>query len=124
MRVLIDMNLSPDWLETFKQHGIEALHWSKVGKHNAPDTDILSYAKTGGYIIFTNDLDFGTILALGSHSSPSVLQLRTQDILPSDVENVVIQTLKICKDYLDTGALVVVDANKTRVRILPLRENN
>jgi predicted nuclease of predicted toxin-antitoxin system len=124
MRVLIDMNLSPDWVETFKQHDIEALHWSTVGEHNAPDTDILGYAKTGGYIIFTNDLDFGTILALGGHSSPSVLQLRNQDILPSDVENVVVQTLKICKDYLETGALVVVDADKTRVRILPLRENN
>jgi predicted nuclease of predicted toxin-antitoxin system len=124
MRVLIDMNLSPDWVETFKRHNIEALHWSKVGKYNAPDTDILSYAKTGSYIIFTNDLDFGTILALGGHSSPSVLQLRNQDILPSDVENVVVQTLQTCQGYLEAGALVVVDANKTRVRILPLRESN
>jgi predicted nuclease of predicted toxin-antitoxin system len=124
MRVLIDMNLSPDWVETFKQHDIEAVHWSTVGASNAPDTDILSYAKTGSYIIFTNDLDFGTILALGGHSSPSVLQLRNQDIFPSDVENVVVQTLQTCKEYLGAGALVVVDVNKTRVRVLPLRENN
>jgi predicted nuclease of predicted toxin-antitoxin system len=74
------MNLSPDWVETFRQHSIEAVHWSKVGQNNAPDTDILSHAKTNGYVIFTNDLDFGTLLALGGHDSPSVLQLRNQDI--------------------------------------------
>jgi predicted nuclease of predicted toxin-antitoxin system len=124
MRVLIDMNLSPDWVETLKQNGIEAVHWSTVGAKNASDIDIFSYANTENYLIFTNDLDFGTILALGGHRLPSVLQLRNQDILPSDVENVVIQTLETCKDYLETGALIVVDSNKTRVRVLPLHKSN
>ncbi len=124
MRVLIDMNLSPDWVETLKQNGIEAVHWSTVGAKNASDIDVFSYASRENYLIFTNDLDFGTILALGGHSLPSVLQLRNQDILPSDVESVVIQTLETCKDYLEAGALVVVDVNKTRVRVLPLRKSN
>lgn len=124
MRILVDMNLSPDWVETFKKHDIEAKHWLAVGNASAPDSDLISYAKEHDYLIFTSDLDFGTILALGVHNSPSVLQLRNQDVLPSDVENVVIQTLQASKEYLETGALVVIDANKTRVRILPLKEQN
>jgi predicted nuclease of predicted toxin-antitoxin system len=123
MKVWIDMNLSPDWVETFKLHGIEAVHWITIGKMDAPDSDIFECARKGEYIIFTNDLDFGTILALGGHESPSVVQLRSQDVLPSDVENVIVQTLETCKDYLEAGALVVIDANKTRVRVLPLRES-
>ncbi len=28
---LIDMNLSPAWVETFTEHGWPAVHWSTVG---------------------------------------------------------------------------------------------
>jgi len=37
MKLLIDMNLSPGWVEVFKQQGLEALHWSAVGDPRAPD---------------------------------------------------------------------------------------
>lgn len=30
MSVLIDMNLSPVWVNYFNQHGIEAIHWSEI----------------------------------------------------------------------------------------------
>jgi predicted nuclease of predicted toxin-antitoxin system len=30
-RLLIDMNLSPDWVEFFGSHGVDAIHWSAVG---------------------------------------------------------------------------------------------
>jgi predicted nuclease of predicted toxin-antitoxin system len=31
MKILIDMNLSPDWVNYFAASGIEAIHWSRVG---------------------------------------------------------------------------------------------
>jgi predicted nuclease of predicted toxin-antitoxin system len=31
MKILIDMNLSPNWAGFLKGVGIEALHWSDVG---------------------------------------------------------------------------------------------
>jgi predicted nuclease of predicted toxin-antitoxin system len=37
MKILIDMNLSPEWVQEFKHHQIEAIHWSTVGQHDAPD---------------------------------------------------------------------------------------
>lgn len=37
MKILIDMNLSPTWVQEFKAHGIDAVHWSAVGIHDAPD---------------------------------------------------------------------------------------
>lgn len=30
MRILVDMNLSPAWIDTFTANGWEALHWSEV----------------------------------------------------------------------------------------------
>lgn len=31
MKILIDMNLSPNWVGFLKGAGVEALHWSEVG---------------------------------------------------------------------------------------------
>jgi len=36
MKILIDMNLSPEWVQEFKLHNIEAVHWSAIGKFDAP----------------------------------------------------------------------------------------
>lgn len=35
MRILIDMNLSPDWVPVLIEGGFEAVHWSQVGEPNA-----------------------------------------------------------------------------------------
>ena len=64
MKILIDMNLSPLWVSYFANAGIDAVHWMTIGDAAAIDRVILTYAKTHGYIVFTNDLDFGALLAM------------------------------------------------------------
>lgn len=63
MKVLSDMNLSPNWVPLLEAAGFESVHWSTVGDPGASDRSILEWALTNGYIVFTNDLDFGAILA-------------------------------------------------------------
>jgi len=120
MKILIDMNLSPVWVETFVAANIEAVHWSSIGSASSKDTEIAEYARVHGFVIFTHDLDFGTILALTHSAGPSVLQVRTQDIMPSGLGVVVIGALKENQQALEKGALIVVDETRLRVRILPL----
>ena len=48
------------------------------------------------------------------------MQVRTQNVTVSHLSKMVIQTLKEHADLLDKGALIIVDENKKRVRILPL----
>ena len=76
--ILIDMNLSPEWVEEFRLHNIEAVHWSDAGMFDAPDSIIMDWARKHSYIVFTHDLDFGTALALTKAEKPSVIQVRTQ----------------------------------------------
>ena len=64
MKILIDMNLSPDWTAVLTAENIEAAHWSSVGKRDAPDEEIMQYARENGCAVFTHDLDFGAMLAL------------------------------------------------------------
>jgi predicted nuclease of predicted toxin-antitoxin system len=123
MKILIDMNLSPDWTAAFTAANIESVHWSTVGDPQAEDIEIIEYARVNGYVVFTHDLDFGMILALTHAAGPSVIQVRTQDILPSSLASTLISVVRDNESALDQGALIVVDEARARVRILPLQKN-
>lgn len=120
MKILVDMNLSPDWVETFGHYDLHAVHWSRIGDPRAADTVILSWARANGYLVFTNDLDFGTLLALTHAQGPSVIQVRAQDLLPSHLGQMVAETILRHQEMLTSGALIVLDERKAKVRILPL----
>jgi len=121
MKVLIDMNLSPDWVSWLNQAGYEVVHWSDVGNPKAPDHEILKWAKQTGYIVFTHDLDFGDILAATATDAPSVIQIRTQDVTPEHCGILLINVLSRYTDELSGGALISVDEDRARIRILPLQ---
>jgi predicted nuclease of predicted toxin-antitoxin system len=120
MKILIDMNLTPDWVTAFAAANIESIHWSTVGDPQAEDKRIVEYARQNGYVIFTHDLDFGTILALTRADGPSVVQVRAQNILPSQLADLIVSVLRSNEQVLEQGALLVVDEGRQRVRILPL----
>jgi predicted nuclease of predicted toxin-antitoxin system len=120
MKILIDMNLSPEWVSTFVTAGIESIHWSTVGDQAAPDRIIMEYAKVNGYVVFTHDLDFGTLLAITKSALPSVIQLRTQDLMPATIGNLVISAISQFQEQLESGALITLDPSIARVRILPI----
>ncbi len=120
MRILVDMNLSPLWEEAFERQGIEAIHWSRIGEAKAKDREIMACARERGFIVFTNDLDFGHLLALTHASGPSVIQVRSEDVLPESIGPVVFRALAQHREVLEDGALVVIEPADFRVRILPI----
>lgn len=120
LSILVDMNLSPDWVEYFAECGLTATHWSQVGVPVAPDRTIMQWARENGFLVFTHDLDFGTLLALSHASGPSVVQLRSRETLPSRIGNKVVSAINQHENELATGALVVIETDRLRVRVLPL----
>jgi len=48
MKLLIDMNLSPKWVEELKQGGWDAVHWSVVGDPQATDNAIMEWREQMG----------------------------------------------------------------------------
>jgi predicted nuclease of predicted toxin-antitoxin system len=41
MKILLDMNLPPAWVDFLENHGIQAIHWSNVGSYDASDKEIM-----------------------------------------------------------------------------------
>lgn len=120
MKILIDMNLSPEWVPILQEQGWEAVHWSSIGDPGDPDRVIFDYAADRGYVVFTHDLDFGAILAASGAKTPSVVQLRVQDVSTKALRATAVTLFRSLIEAIDVGALVIVDQNRTRVRILPL----
>ena len=100
---------------------IGALHWSSVGSRSALDTEIMAWARGNQYIVFTNDLDYGALLFATAAASPSVIQIRTEDIRPASAGHATLFALEVAAEDLSTGALVTINPRRLRISTLPLR---
>ncbi len=124
MKILLDMNLSPAWAPVLNRAGFQCTHWRDVGVATATDATIMSWARDNGYLVFTHDMDFGTLLAMTRASGPSVLQVRVANPTPEAIGHDVIRLLNLRRDLFSRGVLVTLDKARARIRVLPLGESD
>ncbi len=122
MKLLIDMNLSPRWVEAFRSEGFDAEHWSTIGSRSASDAQIMAFANQYNCVVVTNDLDFGDMLAATNGNKPSVVQIRSDDLRPASIARQVIAALTQMRTELAEGALITIDPKRVRLRLLPLSQ--
>lgn len=123
MKLVIDMNLSPQLVTFLKKNGFQTIHWAEVGDPRAADYTIMDWARKNDYWVITNDLDFGDILAATDALCPSVIQVRTQDVSPNHLTPILIPVLNEYKIHLEEGALITVDEARSRIRMLPIKQS-
>ncbi len=119
MKFVVDMNISPLWVDHLNDSGYDAVHWSNIGPAYARDDQIVDWAREHERIILTGDLDFGTMLVASGASQPSVVQLRSALTLPSYIGRFVVEAIRRAKADLLSGALLTIKAGRTRIRVLP-----
>ena len=119
-RVLIDMSLSPSFHAVFERHGVDAIHWMHAGDPKATDARIMAWGRANDRIVPTNDLDFATILETTGAQKPSVVRVRAADVRPDAIGGHLVECLQRFGTELEQGAIVVVEKDRMRVRVLPL----
>ncbi len=122
MKFLVDMNLSPLWVEALAESDIASVHWSTVGDHGAPDSEIMAYALTHEMFVLTHDLDFSAILAATFQCRPSVVQIRAMNVSPNVIGPQVVAAIRQSEAELLEGALVTVEPARLRLRLLPFKK--
>lgn len=122
MKLHVDMNLTPRWVEVLVAGGFEAAHWASLGAANASDAIPMRYAQTHDYVVLTHDLDFSAILATTHGNKPSVVQLRADNVSPDAIGAQVVRALRQMPRELAEGALLTIDPSRTRLRLLPLHK--
>jgi predicted nuclease of predicted toxin-antitoxin system len=119
VKIIVDVNLAIRWVKMLSERGVEAVHWTEIGAANAPDTEIIAYARQNGYSIFTNDLDFSALLVFAQASGPSIIQIRAEDTRPEALVDHAAQIFIQFRTEIEQGSLITIDPKKTRLHILP-----
>ncbi len=120
MRFLADAGISPKTVDFLKQVGHEVIHVRTLGLQRAPDLQLVERARADGSVIVTFDLDFGDILALGVLDKPSAIILRLADERADSVNQRLSTVLTERLADLESGALILVEDTRYRVRKLPI----
>jgi predicted nuclease of predicted toxin-antitoxin system len=78
------------------------------------------YAAKHDFVVLTHDLDFGAILAATQGRKPSVVLIRAENTSHAVIGEKVAAALRQAARELESGALLIVDAARSRLRMLPL----
>lgn len=121
MRFLVDAKLSPRVTARFRAAGHDAVHAGDEGLLTADDGTILAYAASSRRTLVSADADFAMLLAVGGHSAPSLLLLRSADRLtPEQQANLLLANLDAVSSDIESGAVVTIGRGHLRVRTLPM----
>jgi len=124
MKLLVDMNLSPEWVEVLSRAGWQVIHWSTAGPATAADTELLAWARDHNYVVLTQDLDSGQLLFHTREIGPSVVLLRIRKELDPLQQARICQIPRMAQGALETGALVSIDERRARLRRLPIQSGD
>jgi predicted nuclease of predicted toxin-antitoxin system len=120
LKLLLDMNLSPDFAAYLRNRGIETQHWTEIGNPEASDVEIMEYASLNEYTVVTMDLDFGDILVSTQNVTPSVIQIRAKEAISEKVFALSFEAIRTAEQELLKGAILTIDIERSRLRMLPI----
>ena len=118
--ILADMGVSVSTVRSLREAGHDSVHLRDQGLLKMEDAHILDKARSEGRIVLTFDLDFGDLLAASGEKLPSVIVFRLRNQTPSSVQPSLFEVLSNCEADLNSGAIVVVEENRYRVRRLSI----
>ena len=121
MNFLLDENQSPLLVSLLASLGHNVVHVRDLGLSSAADVVVLAVASEQGRVLISSDTDFGELLAESNASAPSVVLFRRQgQRRAAELVKLLSANLGAIAEDLETGALVVIDADRIRVRRLPM----
>ena len=121
MRFLVDNALSQVLAKRLCDAGHDAVHVREYGLEAAEDSEVFARAEQENRVLVSADTDFGGLLALANRSSPSFILFRFASPRRPDLQAAwLLANLPGVAEHLGSGAIVVLEDERVRVRRLPL----
>jgi predicted nuclease of predicted toxin-antitoxin system len=121
IRLLADVHMSPKTVADLQKQGYEIMRSSEFLPANAPDINILEFARTENWVVLTQDLDFSMLVALSRYSQPSLITLRLSSAKPDIVTQKLLDVLPQIEEALQEGSAITIQDESIRIRKLPVR---
>jgi predicted nuclease of predicted toxin-antitoxin system len=121
IRLLADVHISPKTVADLQKQGYEIMRSSEFLPANAPDINILEFARTQNWVVLTQDLDFSMLVALSRYSQPSLITLRLSSAKPDIVTQKLLDVLPQIEEALQEGSAITIQDESIRIRKLPVR---
>ncbi len=123
MKFLLNENIPPSLTNRLKSFGYDAIHIYDCGLTGQSDENIIEFASLHNYIIITHDLDYSRIISLSGNSNPSVITFRQKVISADIISDSLARVIPKISVFLTSGALVSIDQELLRYRLLPLKRD-
>ena len=120
MRLLCDMGVSMKVVQWLRDQGHDCVHLRDEGLQRLPDGQVFAKAIAEDRVVVTFDLDFGDIVATMGSRVASVLLLRLRNARADRVIERLAAALDVAGGALESGAVVVVQESRFRIRHLPI----
>ena len=120
MRFLIDNSVSPRLAQMLTDAGHDAIHIREVDSPSQKDEVIFDRAAADDRILIAMDTDFGTLLAMRHSVLPSVVIFRRRGRSALELFTLLTANLPAIGSDLRSGAVVVFEDTRIRVRRLPI----
>lgn len=120
MHLLADMGISPTVVRALRADGLDIVYLPELGLQRLSDKEIFALAASENRVVMTVDLDFGEIVAASGGSVVSVVLLRLRNMRPHAVIQRLTAVLPDVALALVSGAVVVLEDSRHRVRKLPI----
>lgn len=122
MKFLLDNSVSFRIAEPLAAQGFDVRHVRDYSMAASPDEAIFSRAADEDRVVIAADTDFGTLLALRQETKPSVILFRgASPRRPQEQAAALLANLGSFAEDLESGAIVVLDGQRIRIRRLPIR---
>ncbi len=120
MKLLLDMGLAPRTARFLRDGGHDAVHLRDENLQKFSDDRIVEKAAAEGRVIITFDLDFSAIVALQRLAQPSIILFRLEEFTTDRINSILLELLRVHQTALESGAIIVVEPDRIRVRSLPI----
>jgi predicted nuclease of predicted toxin-antitoxin system len=120
MRFLADVGIGARVVGWRRDNGHDVTHLSEEGLLPLPNGEIFGKGIAERRVILTFDLDFGEIAALSRGRKASVVVFRLHNTRSDHVIARLSVVLEKSMSALETGAVVVVEESRHRIRYLPI----
>jgi len=119
MRFLADMGVSLRVVAWLRAGGHDVVHLRDEGLHKLPNGSIFEKGTRERRIVLTFDLDFGEVIACSAMDFTSVILFRMRNKRTPNVIDRLQHVLSVSAEALESGAIIVVEDTRHRVRRIP-----